>query len=103
MLKISTEFRKGVLFVRLLGQIENDKYLESINNLVEYVGIKFVVLNIENIKKIDVNNISDILKYNNKIKQDKRHLLICDANKRSSIFEDKISKINCEIDAFNFI
>ena len=51
MLKISTEFRKGVLFVRLLGQIENDKYLESINNLVEYVGIKFVVLNIENIKK----------------------------------------------------
>ena len=62
MLKISTEFRKGVLFVRLLGQIENDKYLESINNLVEYVGIKFVVLNIENIKKIDVNNISDILK-----------------------------------------
>lgn len=103
MLKISTEFRKGVLFVRLLGRIENDKYLEAINNLVEYVGIKFVVLNIENIKEIDVDNISDILKYNNKIKQAKRHLLICDANKRSSIFENKISKITCEIDAFHLI
>ena len=71
--------------------------------LSKNINLSNILNSIENIKKIDVNNISDILKYNNKIKQDKRHLLICDANKRSSIFEDKISKINCEIDAFNFI
>lgn len=104
MLKISTEFRKGVLFVRLAGRIDNDSYLESINNLIEDIGIKYVVLNTNNLRAIDVDSINDIIEYNKKILKDQRRLLICDANNsRKRIFSNNIQKINCEIDAFSLI
>ena len=104
MLKISTEFRKGVLFVRLAGIIDNDNYLESINNLIEDIGIKYVVLNTNNLRAIDVSSINNIIEYNKKILKDQRRLLICDANNsRKRIFSNNIQKINCEIDAFSLI
>ncbi len=104
MLKISTEFRKGVLFVRLAGRIDNDNYLESINNLIEDIGIKYVVLNTNNLRAIDVSSINNIIEYNKKILKDQRRLLICDANNsRKRIFSNNIQKINCEIDAFSLI
>lgn len=104
MLKISTEFRKGVLFVRLAGRIDNDSYLESINNLIEDIGIRYVVLNTNNLRAIDVDSINDIIEYNKKILKDQRRLLICDANNsRKRIFSNNIQKINCEIDAFSLI
>lgn len=104
MLKISTEFRKGVLFVRLAGRIDNDGYLESINNLIEDIGIRYVVLNTNNLRAIDVDSINDIIEYNKKILKDQRRLLICDANNsRKRIFSNNIQKINCEIDAFSLI
>ena len=104
MLKISTEFRKGVLFVRLAGRIDNDSYLESINKLIEDIGIRYVVLNTNNLRAIDVDSINDIIEYNKKILKDQRRLLICDANNsRKRIFSDNIQKISCEIDAFSLI
>ena len=104
MLKISTEFRKGVLFVRLAGRIDNDGYLESINNLIEDIGIRYVVLNTNNLRAIDVSSINNIIEYNKKILKDQRRLLICDANNsRKRIFSNNIQKINCEIDAFSLI
>lgn len=104
MLKINTEFRKGVLFVRLTGKIDDDSYLESINNLIENIGIKYVVLNTNNLRTIDVNSIKNILEYNKKILKEQRHLLICDANiNRNRIFSCNIQKIDCEIDAFSLI
>ena len=104
MLKISTEFRKGVLFVRLAGRIDNDGYLESINNLIEDIGIRYVVLNTNNLRAIDVDSINDIIEYNKKILKDQRRLLICDANNSiKRICSNNIQKINCEIDAFSLI
>lgn len=104
MLKISTEFRKGVLFVRLAGRIDNDSYLESINKLIEDIGIRYVVLNTNNLRAIDVDSINDIIEYNKKILKDQRRLLICDANNsRKRIFSNNIQKISCEIDAFSLI
>lgn len=104
MLRINTEFRKGVLFVRLSGKISDENYLESINTLVEDIGIKYVVLNIENIKKIDVNSINHIINYNKQILKKQRRLLICDNNiNRNRIFKNNIPNIKCEIDAFSLI
>lgn len=104
MLEISTEFRKGVLFVRLAGRIDNDSYLESINKLIEDIGIRYVVLNTNNLRAIDVDSINDIIEYNKKILKDQRRLLICDANNsRKRIFSNNIQKISCEIDAFSLI
>ena len=104
MLKINTEFRKGVLFVRLSGQIEDDNYLESINHLIENIGIKYIVLNIDNLMAVSVESINHIIYYNQKILKNKGRLLICDANhNRKVLFENRIPKINCEIDAFSLI
>ncbi len=104
MLKINTEFRKGVLFVRLSGQIEDDNYLESINHLIENIGIKYIVLNIDNLMAVSVESINHIIDYNQKILKNKGRLLICDANhNRKVLFENRIPKINCEIDAFSLI
>ena len=104
MLRINVEFRRGVLFVRLDGKIENNDYLESINNLIEKIGISYIVLNIENIKYLDVNNLNQIIKYNKKILKKNKCLLICDRNiNRNKIFKNIIPNISCEIEAFSLI
>lgn len=104
MLRIDTEFRKGILFVRLSGKIANESYLESINSLIENIGIRYIVLNIENLKGIDVNSINHIIDYNKEILKNERRLLICDTNmNRNRIFKNTIPNIKCEIEAFSLI
>lgn len=104
MLRINTEFRKGVLFVRLNGQIDNENYLESINDIIEDIGIKYIVLNIDNLRFVDVNSINHIIDYNRQILKKKGCLLICDTNiNRNGIFKNMIPNIKCEIDAFSLI
>ena len=104
MLRINTEFRKGVLFIRLIGKIENQQYLNSINKLIEDIGIKYIVLNIEKLEYVDVNSINHIIDYNKQILKNKGRLLICDTNKnRNQLFKNAIPNINCEIDAFSLI
>ncbi len=102
MLKINLEFRKGVLFVRLEGRINSEEYLNELNNIIEKIGIKYVVLNTDNIEYFDVNSINNLIKYNKQILKEKKKLLICDNKNRNQIFSN-IPKIKCEIDAFSLI
>ena len=103
MLKIDTEFRKGIFFIRLNGRLDNYENLDKVNSLIENIGIKYVVLNIDNLQVLDVNTINYIINYNDKILESKRRLLICDTNiNRRRIF-NKIPNINCEIEAFTLI
>lgn len=57
------EFRKGILFVRLYGTL-NDETLETFKTEVKEViansGIKYVVLNIENLNSISNLGIKEI-------------------------------------------
>lgn len=57
MLKINMEYRKGVLFVRLFGELTKYTY-KSLNDylipVIKNQGIKYIVYNIQNIKKIDI-------------------------------------------------
>ena len=103
MLRINTEFRKGVFFIRLTGKIENNNYLESIDVIRENIGIRYIVLNIENIEFVDINTINHIIDYNNKLLKNKGCLLICDKNQNRNRLFKKIKKINCEIEAFSLI
>ena len=57
------EFRKGVLFIRISGVITKDtyqKYNEEINKMIKNNGIKNVVLNIEELKDIDLKGINSL-------------------------------------------
>ena len=104
MQKISTEFRKGILFIRIKGRIDNDTLENNINNLVKYIGIKTLVLNTCNLKYFTYTDIKRIINYNNNILKKKTKLIICDNKiKKENFFFEEIPIINREIDAFSLI
>ena len=103
-MQLITEYRKGILFIRLIGRLVDSDYLNQIDCLVNEFGIKCVVLNINNINCISLEDINHIKKYNNRILKKKKYLLICDSNiQRSRIFKNIIPNINSELDAFSLI
>ena len=74
MLNINMEFRKGILFVRLEGELTKktyEKLNEEITMLIKENGIRNVVFNVENLYKIDMKGISflyynyELCNYNN--------------------------------------
>ena len=104
MLGVRTEYKKGVLFVRLVGRIDNEGYLKKINWLIEELGIKFTVLNLTKINNISLENIENIRNYIINQGTKKRLLLICDENEsRNNIINQNIPKIKNEIEAFSII
>ena len=104
MLWVRTEYKKGVLFVRLVGRIDNEGYLKDINYLIEEIGIKFTVINITKLNDITKDNMSQIIT-NIKLLKKKKHLLfICDENRlKNKYFIETIPKLNHEIEAFSLI
>lgn len=103
-LKISTEFRKGVLFIRLVGRIDNEGYLEDINLLIEEIGIRYIVLNISSLNVVSLDSVNHIINYNKQILKKKKKLLICDASDiRNRLFKNIIPNISNELEAFSLI
>lgn len=105
LLKINLEFRKGVLFVRLNGKLNDKDSLDNINSLINEIGIKYIVININNLKCIDLDGIKCILNYQDKLINNNGLLLLCESNNLISnrIFKNKIPYINNEIQAFDLI
>ena len=72
MLKVLMEFRKGVLFVRLYGDF-NDQSLDTFNKEVKEViiesGIKYVVLDVENLHSITNEGVTEIKRLRKIIKK----------------------------------
>ncbi|MBQ6495444.1 MAG: hypothetical protein IJI49_05530 [Bacilli bacterium] len=97
------EFRKGILFVRLEGNIDNNNYLKEVNSIIENIGIKYIVLNIDKIKNFNVNDINNIVNYNNKILKEKKKMLICDNHKNRNNVFNSIPNIKSEIEAFPLV
>ena len=61
MLDILYEFRRGILFIRLKGELTKDTYLKYKNDIIFMIkenGIKNVVLNLEKIRYIDLKGIN---------------------------------------------
>ena len=63
MLNVGTEFRKGILFVRLKGHLNKDtveKMNKRVTNIVKENGIRNIVFNFTNLKSIDIKGINTI-------------------------------------------
>ena len=63
MLNVGTEFRKGILFVRLRGHLNKDtvdKMNKRVTNIVKENGIRNIVFNFTNLKSIDIKGINAI-------------------------------------------
>ena len=102
-MQISTEYRKGVLFIRLIGRIDELENLNIINDIIEDFGIKYIVLNLKGLTNVSLESIDHIIKYNKKILKKKKQLFICDSNKRRRIFKNIIPNISNELEAFSLI
>lgn len=78
MLDINIEFSKGVLFIRMSGNIKKDNSKEmekSISNILEKSGIKYLVFNL-----LDLNILEDIDLFDicdKKIKENNGKMIIC--------------------------
>ena len=98
------EYYRGLLFVRLTGRLSNSDYLKTLDEVVEKIGIRYIILNMNKIESVSLECINHIKKYNNKLLKKKKYLLICDSNsRRRRLFKNIISNIDSELDAFSLI
>lgn len=105
-MNINFEFRKGILFIRLLGNLTKDNYIKNrknLNSLINIGGIKYVVFNLDNIKALDAYGIKYLLLFNKKIKEDNGHMFICSNNCFKNKFQHRVTILNNEIEALNVI
>ena len=80
MLDIETEFRRGILFIRLKGILDKRtvKILnENVTNLIEENGFKNIVFNIENLNYIDIKGISTLFYNYELLKNNHGKLMVC--------------------------
>ena len=81
MLEISFEFRKGIFFLRLIGDLDKSSYKdrekEIINLLIEN-KFKYIVINTNYLKRIDLDGLNYITKICYMTKANESNLVICD-------------------------
>ena len=100
MLKINTEFRKGIMFIRIKGTLNK----ENVNN-IDYEEFRYVVFNIDNLLSIDSYSINYIINCNEKITKDNGKLIICESSNSigNNLFKNRIPIIDSELKAFNIL
>ena len=110
MLKIECEYKRGILFVRLMGEINKTtiKNMEIVDNMIEKAGIRYLIINLEKATVINNKEITDLIqRYKNLIGNDGK-ILICGYYSPIKLNID-INDINTvclsnkEINAFNMI
>ena len=109
MLKIDIEYKKGILFVRLIGDVNKMtiKDMEIVDNIIKRAGIKYLLINLEKVAIIRTDEISKMISKYQKLLGDDGKLLICGYYNPMKLSintsDDKIFLSNKEISAFNII
>jgi anti-anti-sigma factor len=113
MLEIITEYRKGILFVRLKGSLISKtsfKLNNDLRDLIYYGGIKYVVYNMEELTLIDSSGIKAIISNCKMVINNNGKVLACGIQKSSVKYKIKRSillkylfETNNELSAFNFV
>lgn len=87
MLEINFEFRKGIFFIRLIGNLNNQNYKQEDRNLKDLItenNFKYVVINTNYLEKVDLDGLNYLLEIFYITRLNKSNLVICDKN---SIFK----------------
>lgn len=95
MLKTNMEFSKGILFIRLKGDLNKN----TIRGIIDK-DFKYIVLNIDNMYSIDSYSINYINKLYKKIEDTSGMMIICDKFNISHRLLKDIPKIDKEYEAF---
>lgn len=94
MLDISMEFIRGMLFVRLDGTLDGNTYTklsDCLYTMIHEKGLKYFVINLENINHIDENGIQVLIDRYFDITLHDGKLVICGYNNK---FDKKIHLTN---------
>ena len=97
-----TEYRKGILFLRLSGKFNNKKLKDTIDYLIYQLGINVIALNLSELEYISLDNIKLINNQNKTILKEKKKLLIIDKEIRHNLFKT-IKVSTTEIETFSLI
>lgn len=95
MLKTNMEFRKGILFIRIKG----DLCKETVKGIIDS-DFKYIVLNIDDIYSIDSYSIKYLNKIYKSFESKSGKMVICDKFNISQKLLKDIPKIDNEYDAF---
>ena len=81
MLNINFEYRKGIFFIRLIGDLNKDSYQSKKNEIKELIienKFKYIVINTNNLSKVDLDGLNYILEICYMTKESDSNLVICD-------------------------
>lgn len=83
MLKMDLEYKSGILFIRLKGDLKRNVNYKLNNYIVPVLikhKIKYLIYNLKNLKSIDESGIDAILNTKCKIKKNKGIIYLCETN-----------------------
>lgn len=103
------EIRRGILFVRLIGNLnkETSKYFKNeVSNLIEEKGIKYIVINLRQLTNLDTIGADLILDEYRYIAKIDGKVVICGVDDNKKIEKDffkGMHKSDNELQAFSII
>lgn len=108
MLKMDLEYSKGILFVRLEGQLNRNTSYKINNYLIPVIlkhKIRYLVYNLYNLQDIDETGIDAFLNTKEAIKNNKGIICLCEVSNKlnKKISKLKIIKTESELTAFDII
>ncbi|HHX16371.1 MAG TPA: STAS domain-containing protein [Mollicutes bacterium] len=110
MLDIDTEFRKGILFVRLSGLLSSSNccLLENdVGKLIVEDKVRFVTFNIYNLYFIDSEGVDTILKYNTILLKNNGIALVCGLERMLMKLRNRrdcnIKEVSDELSAIKYV
>lgn len=102
MLNINYEFRKGIFFIRLIGDLNKESYKEKESELEELIlnnKFKYIVINTNYLKTVDLDGLNYITKISYMIKENNSDLVICDKFKlMKTLLNNNIPNIEDELE-----
>ena len=112
MLNIDLEYKKGILFLRLNGVLNKTTSFilkDAIKRIVNGAGIKYLLINFENLDEIDGEGISTIMNSYNEYLKSNGKLMVCGYNNNVRIniektkLKDYALELNNEKSAINLV
>lgn len=110
MLKIDCEYKRGILFARLTGEVNKTTInnMDIVDNMIRKAGIKYLLINLEKAVIISHKEISNLISRYKDLIGDDGKLVICGYYNPTKINIkvediDKVYLSGREVSAFNII
>lgn len=103
MLKINMEYRKGILFIRLKGNLNATtapKFIEYTMPIIKDYGIKYLVYNLNDLLSIDNIGEEALLKGQNEVSLNNGKVLLVNNNVNTNV---KLEHIKDELKALELL